>query len=249
MSHTGTIKRCMEAFGFVECAEVTAKYGRDAFLHKNRCTPGVFEALQAGMQVSFDISEAPDGRPQVENVQMAGGGAIAPAAPQPQYGAPQGYGGAAGKVTLPGGCTQVSLFGQQGFFVPMELVNMGTPQYAAPQYGAQQGYAPQYGAPQQRSTPYQQPQQQRAPPEFCENPGLADGEEVYYGTMKTTLSNGGFCFVSCDAVKEKFGREAFVHVKRCPWTHFMELKVGEAVAFQMTQGEKGDYLVSRIIKT
>merc|ERR1712096_605397 len=84
----------------------------------------------------------------------------------------------------------------------------------------------------------------------CVNPGLEPGAVVYHGVVKTRVcETRGFGFIECTEVSAQFGRDGFLHVKRCPWVEAMNLQVGERVQFNMALNERGERMVSRIVTT
>ncbi len=55
------------------------------------------------------------------------------------------------------------------------------------------------------------------------------------GTIKTLISDKGFGFIS----REGEAKDLFFHSKELKGVMFDELKVGDTVTFEITQGDKG----------
>ena len=55
------------------------------------------------------------------------------------------------------------------------------------------------------------------------------------GTIKTLIANKGFGFIS----REGETKDLFFHSKELKGVTFDELKVGDAVTFEVVEGEKG----------
>merc|ERR1719272_1682169 len=168
------------------------------------------------------------------------------------------YGGKPSKATLPAGCTPVTLFGEKGYFVPERLVgDPNAPPEVTP-YDSGYGKASSKGSKGYEAGPYGYAP---APMDFSkgkgkgkgkdygekgkgkgkesdgpppENPGLDETQKVYVGSVKTQVSQKhGYGFLDCQECRDDYGRDAFVHVKRCGWVHEMDLQLGETVLFNM----------------
>merc|ERR1719198_2752625 len=81
-----------------------------------------------------------------------------------------------------------------------------------------------------------------------DNPGLLDGAPVYEGAIKLPVDHSsGFGFVQSDKVMQQYGKDAFLHVKNCPWIREMELQTGENVMFNLADEPKDEPQISHII--
>merc|ERR1711957_742610 len=59
-----------KGYGFIECADIKAEYGGDAFLHN-----AAFSGFAVGQAVTFGVYLNKDGKPQGINLELAGGAA------------------------------------------------------------------------------------------------------------------------------------------------------------------------------
>merc|ERR1712232_1251058 len=68
--YSGTIRFFNEAkgFGFIECPEANARYGRDVFLHK-----ADFAGFAVGQDVTFRVEPNKDGMPQARDLSVSKG--------------------------------------------------------------------------------------------------------------------------------------------------------------------------------
>jgi cold shock CspA family protein len=83
-----------------------------------------------------------------------------------------------------------------------------------------------------------------------ENPGLLKGEIIYTGTVKNPPNpSTGYGFISDETISQMYGgKDAFLHSGKCPWVDGMNLKVGDAVTFNLADDENGNPQITRIVK-
>lgn len=85
--------------------------------------------------------------------------------------------------------------------------------------------------------------------EFVPNPGLDPNLQTFRGVVKQVPDdNTGYGFITSPEMQQKFGRDAFLHNKNCPWLHFTELEKNETVLFQIELNERQQPTVMRFMK-
>jgi cold shock CspA family protein len=139
----------------------------------------------------------------------------------------------------------VSLFGKPGWFVSQESIDaqvMPAPmawKRPAQDFGGKGGKG--FGG---------APKRPAMAGVASENPGLEDGEPVYNGVVKHNINpSTGYGFVQDDTVAMLYpGKDAFLHVKYCPWAADMGLNIGDSVMFNLLEDEQGNPQVKRIVK-
>jgi cold shock CspA family protein len=146
---------------------------------------------------------------------------------------------------MPADAQPVTLFGKPGWFVSQESIDaQGMAQQwkrpAQDAWGMGKGGKGFGGAPKR-------PAMATAP---VENPGLIPEEQIYTGTVKHNINpNTGYGFVQDDTVTMMYpGKDAFLHIKYCPWAADMGLNIGDSVMFNLLEDEQGNPQVKRIVK-
>jgi cold shock CspA family protein len=255
MPYTGVVKSIGKEYGFIECAQTFALYQRDAFLNKALMGENIYYNLSMGERIGFDVTEDQKGQPQAVNVTQSGkGGApkgkggFAPSAGKGKGGGGGGGGGMNKPDWMPADAQPVTLYNKPGWFVSQESINaqayygggavLSSRKRAAPDMGGAGTFAKKPAQMGQFSVP------------STPNPGLDMNEQVFQGAIKHPPNpNTGYGFVQEDTISQMYGgKDAFLHIKHCPWAQDMNLQVGDMVQFNVIEDEKGNPQVTRVTK-
>jgi len=166
----------INGFGFVGSDEITATFGKDAFLHFRELQPLMTTekpSLPAGTWVTFTVTLNQKGQPQARDIQFEPGQSI------------PGYSGAPQQGMMPQGQGQPDPMGSQAF-------NSG--QHAVAAMGFNDGG---YGVQQQQQQPMQQQPQQGPVYGFSQGPAQVQQQPMnpqmgnQYGNNMGTMGNMG----------------------------------------------------------
>ena len=83
---------------------------------------------------------------------------------------------------------------------------------------------------------------------FEPNPGLDGSLQTFMGILKAPVNDNGYGFIASQDCITKFGKDAWLHRKNCPWLEYMDLEKGDRVLFQVEINERGQPAVMRIVK-
>ena len=88
------------------------------------------------------------------------------------------------------------------------------------------------------------------PTDLSNNPGLLESEQIYTGFVKSSVNpTSGYGFIEDEMIAQLYqGKDAFLHKKYCPWAADMDLRIGEAVLFNLLEDEQGNPQVKRIVR-
>lgn len=260
---TGRIKSFAESkgYGFIECAEVTAAFGADVFVHRSQI--GCYAA--PGTEVSFAILVNKDRKPQAFDLGPAQGGKDM----KKGKGAPVGKGATGGKAC---GGKAPAAWGpaEKGGWDPWAPAaawgadaawGKGAPAaYADPWGGCQawgkgdswgkgqaawSGKGPGAKGPGAKgpgakgpgskgpSTKPSVPFSDKGPPQSTQEiAGITDLR--HYGTIKSFNEARGFGFITCDEMHEQFGADTFLHR-----VQFQGFEIGQQVSFDVFLNKDG----------
>ena len=85
--------------------------------------------------------------------------------------------------------------------------------------------------------------------EKSENGSISNlSTKVYDGVVKRPpVEKTGYGFIESQEVQDKHGRDAFLHVKQCPWVVGMNLQPQQEIQFQYMINDRGVPEVTRIV--
>jgi cold shock CspA family protein len=83
---------------------------------------------------------------------------------------------------------------------------------------------------------------------FEPNPGLDGSLPTFMGILKAPVNDNGYGFIASPDCTTKYGCDAWLHRKNCPWVEYMDLEKGDRVLFQVELNERNQPAVMRIIK-
>jgi cold shock CspA family protein len=276
MANKGTVKSMGREFGFINCAETHAVYGRDVFIQKLNISEALWNSLQTGQGVTFDVTLDAKAQPQAMNVTITsqgdpsakkggkdkgwGKGKKGWEASDPYagygdaWGGDGGYGGKGGgypppeAVGLPPQSQMVSLQGQAGYFVPMSVLSPMAPYGAAPGGGGKKRPADEMdgGKGGKGGKGWGD---SKFPRPAVPNPGLDPEQQTFSGVMKGRLNmQTGYGFIQSDEVGMMYpGKDVFVHSKMCPWVESMTLEKDTKVQFQYVEKDGAPQCVRIVV--
>jgi len=273
----GVIKNISQekCFGFVDCPETHSVYKRDVFLHKLQVGADYFAAVRKGEVIQFTLQVDEKGQPQavtVTNERISNAeenGRLAdlafedytpPYPPNINRGIKRSYADiqAAAAQTLqpqvlimPDGqivyvCPKISV--EPTSLPQAEKDAMDAQALGQTMFGSDKGLKPGTAG-SGIKTMFDASSARRWRKELTPNPGLDSNLATMKGVVKVVPDEEtGYGFVSSPEVQKKYGRDAFLHNKNCPWVFQMQLNREETVMYQCDDNDRGRPYVVRIIK-
>jgi cold shock CspA family protein len=277
MAFVGTVRAIngLKGFGFLGCKETFNIYQCDVFMHKFLVGIDKFNALRKGEVIAFTITLDQKGTPQASTVwndrlnkaeeegtlkELAMSDYIPPYPPNLEKGVTR-TDQDIDMVRLAVGTPVVSALpdGQLVYVVPA-----GGPQFTHRETGRHVKFTPEmqmaiFGEVREKrgsqmdeytnlETMDNRKNRHVMNGAFEPNPGLDGSLETFQGILKAPVNDNGYGFVASQECSNKYGRDAWLHRKNCPWLEFMDLEKGDKILFQVELNERGAPAVMRIVK-
>jgi len=258
MTFVGVVKQAKpeHGYGFIDCKETHALYGRDIFVHKDIVGHDVFRALRKGEVVQFRMQLDEKDQPQAASItndrielaesqgrlhELATEVYTPPWPPNLNIRIKRTYQEKVEEAMASMKPQLMVLPDQQIVYI----VPLTVPQEkkTAPQETTM------FGTDQQQ-TMYDSQVRNPYRHDYVANPGLDPALPTYRGRVTQPPDSAkGFGFVTSREMQEKYGRDAFLHNKNCPWLHHIELlEKNEEVLFQINLADKGRPSVVRFVQ-